>query len=120
ANGLDDVARARFTLGANHRRAFRDAPQRFTEIARAADERYTIVVLPDVILFVGRSEHFAFINKVDFERLQYFGFGEVADADFRHHRDRHGFHDFADDLDVGHARDAALFANVGRHALERH
>ena len=33
---------------------------------------------------------------------------------------RDGVHDFANDLDAGHARDAAFFANVGRNALERH
>src|SRR5258705_6409382 len=32
-HGFHHVSRARFALGANHRRAFRDAPQRFTEIA---------------------------------------------------------------------------------------
>ena len=29
-------------------------------------------------------------------------------------------HDLLDDADVGHAGHAALFADVGRHALQRH
>ena len=39
ADGFDDIARAGFALGADHRRAFGNAPQRFAQIARAADER---------------------------------------------------------------------------------
>ena len=111
---------AGFALGANHRRAFGDAAERFAEIARAANERDAIVVLPDVILFVGGSKHFALVDEIDFERLQNFGFGEVADANFGHHGNRDGVHDFANDLDAGHARDAAFFADVGGDALERH
>src|SRR6266446_7546698 len=37
-----------------------------------------------------------------------------------HHRNGHGGHDFADHFDRGHARHAALFANIRRHALQRH
>ena len=47
-------------------------------------------------------------------------FREVADASLRHHRNRDGIHDLADDADRGHARHAAVFANIGRDALQRH
>ena len=57
-----DIARARFALGANHRRAFGDAPQRFAQIPRAANERHLETVLPDVVLFVGGREHFALVD----------------------------------------------------------
>ena len=37
--GVDHVAGAGLALGADHGRAFGDAPQGFAQIARAADER---------------------------------------------------------------------------------
>src|SRR5687768_5013255 len=37
-HGLDDVARTGLALAADHRRAFVDAAERLTEVARAADE----------------------------------------------------------------------------------
>ena len=40
AHGFHDIAGTRFALGADHGRAFRDAPQSFAQIARAADERH--------------------------------------------------------------------------------
>ena len=86
AHRFDDVARARFALGANHGRAFGDAPQRFAQIARAADERHFEVVLPDVVFFVGGREHFAFVDEIDFQRFEHLRFGEMADAHFGHHR----------------------------------
>src|SRR5215468_6899697 len=49
------VAGARFALRADHRRALRNPPYRFAEVARAANEWHAIVVLPDVVLFVRRS-----------------------------------------------------------------
>ena len=58
-----------FALGADHRRAFRDAPQRLAEIARAANKRHAVIVLPNVILFVGGSQHFALVDEVHFQRL---------------------------------------------------
>src|SRR5258708_1318419 len=44
-DGLDDVAGARLALAADHRRALVDAPERLTEIARAADERHVELLL---------------------------------------------------------------------------
>ena len=40
AHRLDDVAGAGLALGADHRRALADAPQRLAEVRRAADERH--------------------------------------------------------------------------------
>src|SRR5215813_12959040 len=48
ADCFDNVAGARLALGAYHRGAFCDAANRFAEIARAANERDTVVMLPDV------------------------------------------------------------------------
>src|SRR5215471_3772061 len=119
-DGFDNIAGAGFTLGANHGRAFSDAAKRFSKIARATDERDAVVVLPDVIFFVSGSEDFALVDEIHLQRLQNFRFGEVADADLGHDRDRDGLHNLADDFDGSHASDAAFLANVGGHALEGH
>ena len=120
AYGFDDVAAAGFALAANHRRAFRDAAQRFAQVLRAADERHRKLVLIDLILVVGGRQHFRFVDIVDAERFQALRFREVADAGLGHHRNRHGVHDSPHEREIAHARDAARRANVGRYALERH
>ena len=113
-HGFDDVARAGFALGADHGRAFGDAPQRFAQIARAAHERHLEVALVDVVLFVGGREHFALVDVVDAQRFENARFHEVADARLGHHRNADGLHDLADLADRRHARHAAFFADVGR------
>src|SRR5437899_8332288 len=102
-NRFHHVAGTGFALGANHGRAFGDAADGFAEIAGAANEGHAVVVLPDVIFFIGGREHFGLVDEIDFERLEHFGFGEVADTHFGHHRNGDGLHDFANDLDGGHA-----------------
>ncbi len=69
-DGVDDVAGAGLTLGADHGCAFGDAAQSFAEIARAAHEWNVEGVLVDVVSFVGGSEHFGLVNVVDAELLQ--------------------------------------------------
>ena len=120
ANGFDHVAGAGFALGADHGRAFTDTAQSFAKITRSADERNAEIVLPDVIFFVGGRQDFAFVDEVDFERLQDFGFGKVSDAHLCHHGNRDSPHDFANHLDGGHAGHAAFLANVGGNAFESH
>ena len=88
ADRLDDVAGARLALRADHRRALADPPQRLAQIARAADERHLEVVLVDVVLVVGRGQHFGLVDVVRAERLQHLRLDEVADARLRHDRDR--------------------------------
>src|SRR5438309_5560599 len=51
-HGLDDVAGARLALASDHRRSFVDPPQRFAELARAADARRFDVVLVHVVRLV--------------------------------------------------------------------
>ena len=55
AHGLDDVAGAGLALGADHRRALADAPQRLAEVGRAAHERDLEGPLVDVVGLVGRA-----------------------------------------------------------------
>ena len=120
ADGLDDVAGAGLALGADHRRALADAPQRLAEVRRAADERDLERPLVDVVRLVGRRQDLGLVDVVDLERLEHLRLDEVADARLGHDRDRHRRLDALDHRRVGHARDAAVAADVGGHALERH
>ena len=117
---VDDVAGAGLALRADHRRALGDPPQRLAEVRAAADERHGELPLVDVVLEVGRRQHLGLVDVVDLERLQDLRLGEVADAALGHHRDRDRLLDALDHVGVGHARDAAVAADVGRDALERH
>src|SRR5205823_7783584 len=67
---LDDVARARFALGANHRRTLTDTPQGLTQIARATHKRYLEGKFVDMMRLVCRSEHFTLIDIIYPQRLQ--------------------------------------------------
>src|SRR5229473_229583 len=58
-------------------------------IARAANERHFEVMLPNVIFLVRGGQHFAFVDEIDFQRLEHLRFGEMADARLGHHRDAH-------------------------------
>src|SRR5271168_1919876 len=120
AHGFHDVAGAGLALGAHHGGAFADAAEGFAQIAGAADERDFEAVFPDVVLFIGGGEDFAFVYEIHFEGFEHLRLGKMADADFGHHGNGYRGHDFADDLGGGHAGDAAFLANVGRDALERH
>ena len=120
ADGLDDVAGAGLALGADHRRALADPPQRLAEVGGAADEGDLEGELVDVVGLVGRGQHLGLVDVVDLEGLQHLGLGEVADPSLRHHRDRHRLLDLLDHRRVAHPRDATVAADVGGHALERH
>ena len=47
-------------------------------------------VLVDVVRFIRGGKDLRFVDKVDPERLQNLGFGEVANAGLGHHRDGGG------------------------------
>ena len=107
-------------LRADHCGAFGDSSQGLAEIRAATDERDGEVPFVDVVLEVGRGEHLGLVDVVDLERLEDLRLGEMADAALRHHRDRDGLLNALDHVGVRHARDAAVPADVRRHALERH
>jgi len=73
-----------------------------------------------VVDVIGRRQHLGFVDVVDVERLQHLRLDEVADAGLGHDRDRHLGDDRLDQIRVAHPGDAALRADVGRHALECH
>ena len=119
-HGLDDIARARLALGADHGRALGDTAQRFAQVLRAAHERHVELVLVDVVHVVGGAEYFGFVDVIDFDGLQDAGFGDVADTNLGHDRNRHGFLNALDHGRIAHAGDAAGSTNIGRNAFERH
>ena len=119
-DGVDDVAGARFALGADHGRAFGDAAQGLAQVARAADEGRGEGVLVDVVGLVGGGEDLALVDEVDAELLQNLRLGKVADAGLGHDRDGDGLDDLLDEAGLGHAGHAALGADHGRHALQSH
>ena len=120
ARGLHDVAGAGLALGADHRRALRQAPQRLAEVGGAAHERDVEGPLVDVVRLVGRGQDLGLVDVVHAERLDDLRLDEVADAGLGHHRDRDRLDDPVDHVGVAHAGDAALGADVGRDALQRH
>ena len=117
---LRDVAGAGLALRADHRGALGDATQRLAEVRGTADERHGERPLVDVVHVVGGRQHLGLVDVVDPERLQHLRLDEVADAGLRHDRDGDGRDDAVDEVGVAHARHAALSADVGRDALERH
>ena len=76
--------------------------------------------LVDVVGLVGGRQHLGLVDVVDLERLEHLRLDEVPDAGLGHHGDGHGLLDPLDHGRVGHAGDAAVRADVGGHALERH
>jgi hypothetical protein len=120
AHRFDDVARAGLALGADERRTFGDAAAALRPDSRRRTRTAPERPLVDVVLLVGGSEHFALVDEVDLEGFEHLRFGEVADADFRHHWDRHRLLDLEHLGRRRHARHAAFLADVGGDALERH
>src|SRR5699024_3254560 len=77
-------------------------------------------VLVDVVDVVGGGEHLGLVDVVHAQLLQHLRLDEVADAGLGHDRDGDRLDDPVDHVRVAHAGDAALGADVGRDALERH
>ncbi len=119
-DGVNYVAGAGLTFGADHGGAFGDAAQGFSEIARAADEWNFEGVFVDVVSFVGGSEDFGFVDVVDAEFLQDLRFGKMSDTALGHDGDGNGSHDLADFFGRGHAGDSAFGADLRGDTLEGH
>ena len=120
SHGLDHIAGPGLTLGTDQARALADASQRLAQVRRAAHEGHGEGPLVDVVLLVGRRQHFGLVDVVHVERLEDLGLGEVTDAGLGHDRDGHHGLDPLDHLGVAHPRDAAVSADVGGNALEGH
>ena len=119
-DGLHDVPGARLALGADHGRPFAEASKRLAQVSAAADKRDREVVLPDVVLLVGRRQDFGLVDIVDSERLEHLGLDEVADPTLGHDRDGHRLLDLLDDRRIGHPGNAARRTDVRRDTFQRH
>ncbi|MDQ1060438.1 hypothetical protein QFZ23_004339 [Arthrobacter globiformis] len=117
---VGDIAGAGLALGADHRRTLADAGQRLTEVGGTADEGNSEFPLAHVVGVVGRGQDLGLVNVVHAQRLQNLRLDEVADTCLGHHRDGNGLNDPVDHVRIGHTGHAALGADVGRHAFERH
>src|SRR5215813_10096767 len=120
ADGLDDVTRACFALGANHGGSFADSSQRFAEISGTANKRHLEWLFVDVMLLVGGGQDLALIDEIHAQRFEDLGFDKMADADFCHHGNSNCGHDFSNSFWRGHSSNAAFGPDVGGHSLECH
>ena len=102
-DSLDHISRAGLTLGPYHHGSFGQAAQRLIKAPCAANKRYFELGFINVIDFVGRRQHFAFIHKINADRLKDLCFNKVADTDFRHHRNPDRLHDGLDHGRVTHS-----------------
>ena len=107
-------------LRADHGGALGNAPQRLTQVVRAAHERDGERPLVDVVLLVRRGQHLALVDVVDAQHLEHLGLGEMPDPGLGHYRDAHGRFDALDQSRVAHPGHAAVAADVGGHPLEGH
>ena len=120
ADGFDDVAGAGFAFGTHHGGAFADAAQSLAKIAASADKGNVKLPFVDVMLFVGWRQDLALVDIIDSQGLQYLRFDKVSDAGFGHDGNGDSLDNSFNHVGVAHAGDAALNANIGRHALKRH
>ncbi len=116
-DGVDNVPGAGLAFGADHGCAFGDAAQSFAQIARAADEGDVEGVLVDVMGFVGRREHFGFVDVIDAKFLQNLRLSKMSYAALGHNRDRDLGHDFANLFGTRHAGYAAFGADLRGDSL---
>ena len=69
-HGFYDISRTGFAFGADHGGAFGDAAEGFAEVAAAAYEGHGKGVLFDVVVGIGWSEDFGFVDVVDTEGFE--------------------------------------------------
>ena len=119
-HGLHHITCARLTLGANHRSTLSNTAQSLAQVLSTTHEGHVELCLVDMVDIVGGREHFAFVNIVDLDGLQYLSLGDVADAAFCHHGDAHGLLNATNHLRVTHARYASSRTDVGRNTFKRH
>mmetsp|Transcript_62434 Transcript_62434/g.201354 ORF Transcript_62434/g.201354 Transcript_62434/m.201354 type:complete len:219 (-) Transcript_62434:2-658(-) len=120
SDGLHHISGARLSFRADHASTLCDPPQRFAQVAAAADKRHLELVFVDVVAFVRHRQHLALINAVDPHFLEDLGLHKMSDADLRHHGDGHGIHNLLDHLRVRHPGHALLRPDVRGDALKRH
>ena len=120
AHCLHHIACAWLAFGTDHGGAFGNASQGLSQVFGTAYEGHVELGLVDVVDIVGRRQHLALVDVVDFDSLQYLCFGNVSDAAFCHDGNGDGLLYAAYHLGVAHARDAASCTYVGWDALKSH
>ena len=77
-------------------------------------------MLVDVVQLVGRSQDFAFVDKVDAQVLENLRFRKMPNTGFGHDWNGDSADDLFDQAWPGHAGHSALRADHRRHALQSH
>lgn len=120
ADSLDDVTSAGLTLGSDHGSTLGNTAQGLAEVSAAADKGDAEGALLDVALVIGRGQDLGLVNVVDTQGLEDLALDKVANTGLGHDGDGDGLLNLLDHLRVGHARNAAVLANVGGDSLEGH
>ena len=119
-DGLNDVAGAGLTLGAEHGSTLGDTAEGLAEISASADEGDLELGLVGVVDLVGHGKDLGLVDVVDLAGLEDLRLDEVPDTGLGHDGDGDGVLDLEDHGRVGHAGDATVAADVGGDALEGH
>src|SRR5207244_13434305 len=109
-----------FSFCAKRRRAFSNSAECFAEVASSTHERHREIVLEYMVSLISGRQYFGLIDVVDAKLLEHLRLDKMANAAFRHYRNRDGVHDFADFFWRRHARNAALCTDLRRHPFESH
>lgn len=70
AHGLDNVASAGFTLGADESGTFGDPTESFAQILRTANKRNLVCVLVNVMFIIRGCENLRLVDVIDSDGLQ--------------------------------------------------
>merc|ERR1719343_1289306 len=120
ADSFYDVSGTSFSFGSEHGGSFRNAAERFPEVAATAYERDTELSFVDVVNVVSHGEYFTFIDVVDFASFQDLGFNEVTNACLSHNWNGDCILDFLDQSGIGHSSDPTIATDIGRNTFQRH
>ena len=119
-HGLHDISCAWLAFRADHRGAFLDTAECFSQVLGAADKGHRELRLIDVVDVISRREHFGLVDVVDIDGLKDLCFRDMPDPAFCHDRDAYGLLDAFDHRRVAHAGDASCSPDVCRYPLQRH
>ena len=120
AHCLHHIASARLTLRANHGGSFGYAPQCLAQIFCSANKGHVELGLVDVVDVVGRAQHFALVDVVNLDGLQYLCLSNMSDTALRHHGDAHRLLYATNHLGVTHPADSTCSTDVSRNPFQCH
>lgn len=120
AHSLNDIARTRFTLGADHRSTLSDTAQGLTQVFSTTDERNLELRLVDMVDVISWAQYLTLIDVVDVDSLQDLCLSDMSDTAFCHDRDRYSLLDTLDHLRVAHTCYATGSTDISRDTLQCH